>query len=147
MKDGCIRLSRWTSWRILSALVLLCTPLPALADKCGPGHLRFVGTFADSSGTVWLSRTTQGSFRLEAAQGSQTVDTWVLPQPGLHVSTSPNVSSGNGGTHKLFDTTDGDCLLDTQNQKGGFTIPPNVTLPGIINHPRPVPPIGHWFPD
>ena len=45
-------------------------------------------------------------------------------------SVSPVVSAGNGGTHKLYELGDGKpCLIDTQNQKGGFNFPPDIGFP------------------
>ncbi|WP_453959066.1 autotransporter domain-containing protein [Amorphus suaedae] len=116
----------------------------AEAQNCkSDGGLRYLGNAADASESVWLSGTVAGSFELEAAQQSQVVDQWSLTRSGLHVSRSPVVSSGNGGTHKLYATGNGKpCLIDTQNQKGGITLPPNITLPGIV-----LPPIGNLFPD
>ena len=50
------------------------------------------------------------------------------------------VSSGNGGTHKLYETGDKKpCLIDTQNQKGGITLPPIIGRPVL-------PPIGELLP-
>lgn len=133
--------------RTVAVLLIAGSPAPVLAANCkSSGGLRFIGTTSNSSESVWLSATSgAGSFSLEAAQGSLTVDQWTKERRGLHISTSPVVSSGNGGTHKLFDTTDGSpCLIDTQNQKGGFTIPPNITLPP--GRPGLRPPIGDLFP-
>jgi len=33
------------------------------------------------------------------------------------------------------------------NEKGGFTIPTNVTLPSVTPPGRLLPPIGHFFPE
>jgi hypothetical protein len=142
--------------RICVGLVLgSAGPLPhAFAQGGGSckssGGLRFIGTTTDQSKSVWLSGTIAGSYRLEAAQGNQTVDSWDISRPrGLHISTSPFVSSGNGGVHRLFDVGGNkDCLVDTQNQKGGFTIPPNILLPPAVTLPGHVlPPPGSFFPD
>ena len=121
---------------------------PALAANCkSSGGLAYLGNTRNDAKSVWLSRTDQGSFALEAAQGSQTVDSWgVPPSRRLHLSTSPVVSDGNGGTHKLLETSDGKpCLIDTQNQKRDWNIPPNIQLPGLNMPTRP--PIGGLFPD
>ncbi|MBZ9655771.1 autotransporter outer membrane beta-barrel domain-containing protein [Phyllobacterium lublinensis] len=122
---------------------------PALAANCkSSGGLVYLGNTSDGTKSVWLSGTAPGSFSLEAAQGNTTVDTWDRSKRGLHVSASPFVSSGNGGTHKLYDVGDSKpCLIDTQNQKGGFTIPPNITLPMVTLPGRVLPPIGTFFPD
>jgi len=98
--------------------------------------LRFLGTTTDSTRSVWISGTSAGAFRLEAAQGNQTVDAWSKGRRGLRVSISPVVSNGSGGTHKLLEDTGGNgCLLDTQNQQGGFVFPPVVRPPGSVRPP------------
>src|SRR5687767_180709 len=104
------------------ALISVAAMPPRAFAKCdAKGGLLFLGKTAGSGKSVWLSGTSPGDFKLEAAQGNQTVDTWSKSKRGLHLTLSPVVSNGNGGTHKLFDTGGGkDCLLDTQNQKGGF---------------------------
>jgi hypothetical protein len=134
----------------LGALTLLCIlggPLSAAAQNCS-GGLTYLGNIKDGSNSAWLSGTPAGSFSLEAAQGNQTVDTWSKTRRGLHLSVSPFVSQGNGGTHKLYDVGDGKpCLIDTQNQKRDFTIPPNINLPSVTLPGRVVPPIGSIFPD
>jgi hypothetical protein len=130
------------------AVALACTPAPALGKNCNSGGLIFLGTNSDSSRSVWLSGTIAGSYRLDAAQGNQTVDAWSMTRRGLHVSISPVVSNGNGGTHKLYDTSDSkDCLVATQNQKGGFKFPPNISLPSPNLPGNVLPPIGNFFPD
>ena len=102
--------------------------MAAHAKQCdAEGRLRFLGTGANGEQSVWVSRTSTGAFRLDAAQGNQTVDTWSKNRRGLHLSLSPVVSNGNGGTHKLYSSDD--CLLDTQNQKNGFVFPPGITRP------------------
>ncbi|MEI6204183.1 MAG: hypothetical protein WCP68_19730, partial [Enhydrobacter sp.] len=120
----------------------------ALADNCSTtGNLFFLGATSNGSNSVWLSNTSAGSFRLDAAQGNTTVDTWMKTNPGLNVSISPFVSNGNGGTHKLYDNSgNGKCLLDTQNQKGGITLPPHLLLPPGKPPGIPVPPIAKLFP-
>ena len=61
----------------------------------------------------------------------------------LHVSMSPFVSSGNGGTHRLFEISAEPggkaVLVDTQNQKGGLTVDPPPDRPdtGLITAPPP----------
>jgi hypothetical protein len=46
------------------------------------------------------------------------------------------VSQGNGGVHKLYDTGGNkDCLIDSQNQKGGIQLPPHIVLPGGVKPP------------
>ncbi|WP_272950647.1 autotransporter outer membrane beta-barrel domain-containing protein [Sinorhizobium meliloti] len=101
----------------------------AFAANCNSrGGLAYLGNTQGATRSVWLSGTSAGSFSLEAAQGNQTVDTWNKSKRGLHLSLSPVVSSGNGGTHKLYDTSAGKpCLLDTQNQKRGPR--PDITWP------------------
>lgn len=129
---------------LLAASLFVAAASDAHAQSCkSDGGLRYLGNAVDGSESVWLSGTVAGSFELEAAQGSQVVDAWSRETSGLHVSRSPVVSPGNGGTHKLYETGNGKpCLIDTQNQKGGIALPPNITLPGIV-----LPPIGNLFPD
>jgi len=142
---------------VMAAAAISVLPLTAHAKQCeAGGGLRFLGTSADGARTVWVSGTSAGTFKLEAAQGNQTVDVWNKTRRGLHVSLSPVVSSGNGGTHKLYSSDD--CLLDAQNQKNGFVFPPNIIPPGVTRPPlnRPltptlpggvVPPIGILPPE
>ncbi|MBR9771038.1 MAG: hypothetical protein GYB54_07925, partial [Gammaproteobacteria bacterium] len=136
--------------RALGTLVafLMSAPLPAIAANCGAsGGLAFVGVTNDGSRSVWLSGTSPGDFGLEAAQGKQSVDEWTRNAGGLHLTLSPVVSNGNGGVHKLLDLGGNkDCLLDTQNQKGGFTLPPAGQIP-MPERPGITPPIGKIFPD
>ncbi len=108
------------------ALMLSGLPVTAFAGNCdATGKLKFLGATADSAHSVWLSATSAGAFKLDAAQGNQTVDSWNRGRRGLRVSISPVVSNGNGGTHKLYeDGGNKDCLLDTQNQQGGIIFPP-----------------------
>ena len=125
----------------IAAVAVSILPIAAHAKQCDAnGGVRFLGTGASGGQSVWISGTSAGAFRLEAAQGNQTVDTWSKNRRGLHVSLSPVVSSGNGGTHKLYSSDD--CLLDTQNQKNGFVFPPNIIPPGISRPPlnRPLTP-------
>lgn len=113
---------------VLTTIAASLMPMAAHANQCdAEGRLRFLGTGANGEQSVWVSRTSTGAFRLDAAQGNQTVDTWSKNRRGLHLSLSPVVSNGNGGTHKLY--TSGNCLLDTQNQKNGFVFPPGITRP------------------
>ncbi|UWU16866.1 autotransporter domain-containing protein (plasmid) [Rhizobium sullae] len=102
----------------------------AFAANCSSrGGLAYLGNTKGATGSVWLSGTSAGSFGLEAAQGNQTVDTWSKSQRGLHLSLSPVVSNGNGGTHKLYDISSGKpCLLDTQNQMRSGILP-NIDWP------------------
>ena len=133
---------------LVAFAVIVGSPLPALAAKCkSSGGLTYLGNTRDGSRSVWLSLTRQGSFALEAAQGNQTVDTWgVPPDRRLHISASPVVSNGNGGTHKLYETSDDQpCLMDTHNQKRDWTIPPNLLSPEGLMPTRP--PIGGLFPE
>ena len=96
---------------------------------------------------MWLSATSAGSFRLEAAEKSTTVDQWTKSRRGLNITGSPFVSNGNGGTHKLYDTSDNkDCLLDTQNQKGGINLP-QLNFPNLKPPSGVLPPIGQLFPN
>ncbi len=139
-------LFRTGAW--LTFVMIAGSPLPALAANCkSSGGLAYLGNTRDGSKSVWLSRTDQGSFGLESAKGSQFVDSWdVPPKRRLHISTSPEVSQGSGGTHKLFETSDNKpCLIDTQNQKRDWNIPPNIQLPDLNMPMRP--PIGELFPD
>ena len=89
----------------VGALSLIGLTSPAIADSCkSNGGLTFLGDTPNNSSSVWLSGTGPGSFELDAAQGNQTVDTWDKTRRGLHISISPVVSNGNGGTHKLYET-------------------------------------------
>jgi Autotransporter beta-domain len=103
----------------------------ASAKNCeASGGLRYLGTSSNGARTVWLSSTSPGQFTLDAAQGNQTVDAWSRQRRGLHVSLSPVVSNGNGGTHKLNATEGGQpCLLDSQNQSGGIVFPAGPPFP------------------
>ncbi|OCP01782.1 MULTISPECIES: autotransporter outer membrane beta-barrel domain-containing protein [unclassified Ensifer] len=103
---------------LLTGLGSLAMPGVAVAANCSSsGGLAYLGNTKGATSSVWLSGTSAGSFGLEAAQGNQTVDTWTKSRRGLHLSLSPVVSNGNGGTHKLYDLSGGKpCLLDTQNQ-------------------------------
>ncbi|TYC66080.1 autotransporter domain-containing protein [Stappia sp. BW2] len=139
---------RWRSvWQELTfpaVLLLSSLSTPALAANCkNDGGLLFLGTNKSDSRSIWVSGTVAGDYRLDAAQGNQTVDTWSRSSTGLHLSTSPVVSTGNGGTHKLYGVDGGsDCLIDTQNQKRDFQLPENIKPPSLIK-----PPIGRLFPD
>ncbi|MDG4718209.1 MULTISPECIES: autotransporter outer membrane beta-barrel domain-containing protein [Thalassospira] len=95
----------------------------AEAAKCGTsGGLIFLGKTAGDTNSVWLSGTSAGTFRLDA--NGTTKDTWDQSRRGLHLTLSDVVSSGNGGTHHLYDNSGSGCLLDSQNQKGGVNLPP-----------------------
>lgn len=118
--------------------------LPILSAAKPPsdvqGNLIFVGLTNDLSQSVWLSVTTAGSFQLEA-QGHQLIDAWDKIEQGTHLSLSPIVSQGNGGTHHLIDAING-RMLDSQNQKGGIILPPLPSEPpGIWPPIDPQPPI------
>lgn len=72
---------------VIATLLLSGFSLTALAKSCDSnGNLRFVGTTADSTRSVWLSATSAGAFRLDSAQGNQTVDSWSKSRRGLHLS-------------------------------------------------------------
>ena len=121
---------------VMAAVAVSVLPLTAHAKQCeAGGGLQFLGTSANGERSVWVSGTTAGEFKLEAAQGNQAVDTWSKNRRGLHVSLSPVFSNGNGGTHKLYSSGD-NCLLDTKNQKNGFVFPPIFRPPsGWIRPP------------
>ena len=106
---------------------------PALAQSCkSSGRLIFVGTLSNSSASIWLSATGPGSFNLEAAQGSQVVGQ-SGPERGADCTSRVRRTypAATVTTHKLNDMSDDKpCLIDTQNQKGGLAIPPNITCPG-----------------
>ena len=126
---------------IYTTVILVVSGLPMVSEakQCtGNGQLRFLGTSAGNERSVWLSSTAAGAYRLDAAQGNQTVDSWSKNKRKLHVSLSPVVSNGNGGTHKLY--TSDDCLLDTQNQKNTFVFPPSITRPPSFRPPTPLTP-------
>lgn len=131
-----------TSLTLFLGTAVIAPLSSAHAANCkGQGGLMFLGTNRSDSKSVWVSRTDPGSYRLDAAQGSQTVDSWTRSTNGLHLSLSPVVSEGNGGTHKLYQTDGSDCLIDSQNQKHDFQLPDNIKPPGLV-----VPPIGGIFP-
>lgn len=110
------------------------------------GRLVFLGVTNDSSQSVWLSVTTAGAFKLEA-QGHQLIDTWNMTRRGTHLSLSPIVSQGNGGTHFLINRLN-NRKLDQQNQQGGIVFPPLPSeppsvMPPIVafpEHPIVIPP-------
>ncbi len=103
------------------------------------GKLVFLGKTNDLSQSVWLSVTSAGSFQLEA-QGNQLIDSWSESSRGTHVSVSPIVSQGNGGTHFLVDAVT-NRNLDSQNQQGGIIFPPLPELPpGVVTPPIAIPP-------
>ncbi|MGX1497444.1 outer membrane autotransporter protein [Labrenzia sp. MBR-25] len=134
----------WRKFTFPDALLLSSLSTPAVAANCkNDGGLLFLGTNKSDSRSIWISGTVAGDYRLDAAQGNQTVDTWSRTSTGLHLSTSPVVSSGNGGTHKLYGVDGGsDCLIDTQNQKRDFQLPDNIKPPSLVT-----PPIGRLFPN
>lgn len=132
-------------------LAIALAPFDARAANCAAsGGLIFVGKTSDSASSVWLSGTSAGAFRLDA-QGS-TKDTWNQARRGLHLTLSDVVSTGNGGTHHLYDNSGGGCLLDSQNQKGGVNLPPigrlfpdflTPEVPVVVDPPVAIkPPIG-----
>ncbi|CAN7169916.1 autotransporter outer membrane beta-barrel domain-containing protein [Rhizobium sp. LjRoot254] len=114
----------------ITSLYFMASASEAFAGNCDSrGGLAYLGNVKDGTRSVWLSGTTAGVFGLESAQGGQTVDNWTKDTRGLHLSLSPFVSNGNGGTHKLYDLSGKKpCLLDTQNQKRAL-IPPDFTFP------------------
>lgn len=97
------------------------------------GTLRFLGVTSDSSESVWLSETSAGEFKLEA-QGQQLIDEWDKSAEGLHISFSPVVSQGSGGTHFLINRVN-DRKLDSQNQQGGIVFPPFPSEPPEVMPP------------
>lgn len=127
----------WRKFTFPAALLLSSLSTPAVAANCkNDGGLLFLGTNKSDSRSIWISGSVAGDYRLDAAQGNQTVDTWSRTSTGLHLSTSPVVSSGNGGTHKLYGVDGGsDCLIDTQNQKRDFQLPDNIKPPSLVTHP------------
>lgn len=152
------RASTFRTREVFVACLLAVAPAEAVAQQCS-GGLFYLGNTKDSSQSVWLSGVPAGSFRLDAAQGNQTVDAWLMGSRGLHLSLSPVVSKGNGGTHKLYNTGGShDCLIATQNQKGGLPddfpdidprppTPPTPPTPTPPTPPAPLPPIDHFFPE
>ena len=98
------------------------------AQQCGSsGDLIYIGRTRGEASSIWLSTSARGDFRLEAAQGNTTVDTWSQSRSGPHLSFSPFVSNGSGGVHRLFEIgaapNGRDCLVDTQNQKRNWSLP------------------------
>lgn len=125
-------------------LVLVFFLLPTINFAQPPdgfvrGKLVFLGKTNDFSQSVWLSVTTAGAFKLQA-QGQQLIDTWNMSRRGIHLSLSPIVSQGNGGTHFLINRFN-NRQLDSQNQKGGIVFPPLPSEP-----PSVMPPIV-FFPE
>jgi outer membrane autotransporter protein len=147
------------------ALALLSTGANAKRD-CGQGGnqkdgecLVFLGKarVEDSNGNTvaqrsfWMSSNifdNTNSFYLEAAQWSS--GTFDLAPGGLLVSMSPIVSSGGGGTHRLYLTgkspdcgQNNGCNIDSQNQQDGFDVvvrPPPPIEPPLIEPPPVQPP-------
>jgi hypothetical protein len=67
-----LRSGAWLAFALIAG-----SSAPALAANCkSSGGLAYLGNTRNDTKSVWLSRTDQGSFALEAAQGSQTVDSW-----------------------------------------------------------------------
>ena len=122
---------------ILAIVASLQFSSDAYAANCSSkGGLLFVGKTAGNANSVWLSGTSAGSFRLDAQGG--TVDSWTESRRGLHLTLSNVVSTGNGGTHHLYDNSGAGCLLDSQNQKGGVNLPPIGDLfPDFVMPERP----------
>jgi hypothetical protein len=119
-----------SSLRITAILSVLT--ISVYGAQCSEqGKLKFVGVTSDGANSVWLSATTAGAFNLDAQ--NLTVDSWNKEKSGLHLSRSPIVSNGNGGTHKL--SAGQGCLLDSKNQQGGFILPPSIIPPGAIRPP------------
>ncbi len=121
----------------LAALLCSVASVAAAKNCSSDGSLTYLGETSGSSRSVWLSTIQPGSsnsFSLEAARGNNVVDVFGPKAPGMsfqHLSLSPFVSNGSGGTHKLYDTDSGDCLLDSQNQKDGFVFPPFPSRPPV----------------
>ena len=107
--------------------------------------------------SIWLSSNifdNTNDFLLEPAQSSVWSDQFNLAPRGFHISFSPLVATGGGGTHKLYILAgspdcdkNSNCNIDTDNQQGGFD--KVITVPGgggggTID---PVPPIGVIPPD
>jgi Autotransporter beta-domain len=139
-----VRMTLLRAGLAFASLLIVGNPVSAFAQSCtASGTLTYLGVVRDVPRSVWLSETDQGSFDLVSAQNQQTVDSWDVPSsPGLHFSLSPVVAHGhNGGTHRLFEMSGGvPCLLDTQNQVGGFDLPSFIAPPHI-------PPIEDLFPE
>lgn len=107
----------------MGALIATASFSDVQAANCSSrGGLVFLGKTAGDASSVWLSGTSAGTFRLDA--NGSTKDTWDQSRRGLHLTLSDVVSTGNGGTHHLYDNSGSGCLLDSQNQKGGFNLPP-----------------------
>lgn len=74
---------------LLLGLAWLVAPDAARAQQCKDrGGLAYLGITANEARSVWLSATGAGSFQLESAQGSQTVDQWQRSRRGLRVTLS-----------------------------------------------------------
>ncbi len=109
---------------LTASFAVLPTPLALAANCNNSGALNYIGHFANDSASIWLSRSFLSdtkTFRLEAAQQGVYASTFPIVGGGIHLSLSPSVSTGNGGTHKLYILPE-ECLVDTQNQKGGIVI-------------------------
>jgi hypothetical protein len=114
-------------------------PLCVAQSEKNIADLQFMG--ADATQSTWMTLANiAGDFRLEAAQQQLVVDQFNLAGGAFHVSVSPVVSSGNGGTHRLFETSGNkDVLVDTQNQKGGVNVPSGSPDTGLVTAPPPPP--------
>src|SRR5690349_10617559 len=99
--------NRWCLTAVVTGLLLVGMPLSveAKGNCSAQGGLFYLGNNNDDSRSIWLSGTSAGSFRLDAAQGNTTVDQWTKSNRGLNITASPFVSQGNGGVHKLYDTS------------------------------------------
>ena len=107
----------------VGALLVSASMSAARAASCSAeGGLIFLGKTSDKANSLWLSGTSSGACRLDAA--GTTKDTWSQTRGGLHLTLSDVVSPGNGGVHHLYDNSGSGCLLDSQNQRGGFNLPP-----------------------
>jgi len=122
----------------VGALLVSASMSAARAASCSTeGGLVFLGKTSDKANSLWLSGTSSGAFRLDAA--GTTKDTWSQAQGGLHLTLSDVVSPGNGGVHHLYDNSASGCLLDSQNQRGGFNLPPIGKLfPDFVTPEIPV---------
>ena len=138
-RRGLPGLSSRCSWRAHP-----CRSTPRIATR--RAAFSILATRATRRNRCGSRRPAPAPSGLEAAEKSTTVDQWTKTRRGLNITGSPFISNGNGGTHKLYDTSDNkDCLLDTQNQKGGINLPqlnfpnlkpPNGVLPPTANCSR-----------
>ena len=119
-------------YKIRAFLLLLAAvgmPQIVQAASCNAnGKIFYLGNVNNQNRSVWVSATTGGDFYIEAKNAE--IDRWNRAGSGAHLTLSDVVSPGNGGTHKLY-AADGNknCLLDTRNQVGGISLPPNWRPP------------------